>query len=153
MAAQFNQHGNCTTATVDSVVLGKCQTAGMSNITVEHTSFLPCILMNKTEYNRGCCGSFTASDFKCSRSYKHILLPHLVMPLRLQNIIWGAGSGNEWETMQLTSNWPGTISSVTAAPPSMCLLSNTTTLLPALAKYAACNSYEGDEFGHWLWMA
>jgi len=81
------------------------------------------------------------------------LLPHLVMPLSLQNILWGTGSGNEWETMQLTSNWPGTISSVTAAPPSMCLLSNTTTLLPALAKYAACNSYEGDEFGHWLWMA
>lgn len=39
--------------------------------------------------------------------------------------------------MRLVSYWPGTISSVTAAPPSMCLFSNTATLLPALARYAA----------------
>ena len=32
---------------------------------------------------------------------------------------------------------PGIISSVTAAPPSTCLLSSTHTDLPALAKYAA----------------
>ena len=32
---------------------------------------------------------------------------------------------------------PGTISSVTAAPPSTCLLSRTATCFPALARYAA----------------
>ncbi len=33
---------------------------------------------------------------------------------------------------------PGTISSVTAAPPKTCLFSSTTTFFPALARYAAC---------------
>jgi len=32
------------------------------------TTFLPCILMNETEYNGECCGCFTACDVKRSRS-------------------------------------------------------------------------------------
>ena len=35
---------------------------------------------------------------------------------------------------------PGIISSVTAAPPRMCLLSSTTTFFPAFCKYAACGT-------------
>ena len=50
-AAQFNWYGNCTTATVDTVVLGKFQAACVSKITVELTTFLPCIPMDETEYN------------------------------------------------------------------------------------------------------
>jgi len=42
--------GNCNTATVDTVVLGKFQAACISKITVELTTFLPCILTNETEY-------------------------------------------------------------------------------------------------------
>ena len=38
VAAQFNHRGNCATATVDTVVLGKFQAAGVSKIT---TTFLP----------------------------------------------------------------------------------------------------------------
>ena len=37
VVAQFNQHGNCATAKVDTVVLGKCQAACISKITVELT--------------------------------------------------------------------------------------------------------------------
>ena len=37
VAAQFNQHGNCATAKVDTVVLGKCQAAYVSKITGELT--------------------------------------------------------------------------------------------------------------------
>ena len=37
VAAQFNQHGNCATAKVDTVVLGKFQAACISKITVELT--------------------------------------------------------------------------------------------------------------------
>ena len=49
MAAQFNWHGNCATATADTVVLFKFQ-ACVSKITVELTPFLPCILkQNITE--------------------------------------------------------------------------------------------------------
>ena len=55
----------CTTVTVDAVVLGKFQAACISKITIELTTFLPCIVTNKTEYNSGC---FMASDVKCSRS-------------------------------------------------------------------------------------
>jgi len=51
VAAQFNQHGNCTTVTVDTVVLGNFQAACVSKITVELTTFLPCSLMSETEYN------------------------------------------------------------------------------------------------------
>ena len=50
-AAQFNRQGNCATATVDTVVLGKFQAACVSKITVELTTFLPCIPMDETEYN------------------------------------------------------------------------------------------------------
>ena len=58
VAAQFNWHGNCATAKVDTVVLGKCQAACISEITVELTTFLPCSLTNEMDYtcNRGCCG-------------------------------------------------------------------------------------------------
>ena len=49
--ALFNQHGNCTMVTVDTVVLGKFQAFCISKNTVELTTFLPCILTNKTEYN------------------------------------------------------------------------------------------------------
>jgi len=45
VAAQFNWHGNCATATVDTVVLGKCQPACVSKITVELTTLLPCSLI------------------------------------------------------------------------------------------------------------
>jgi len=37
VAAQFNQHANCATAKVDTVVLGKCQAACVSKSTVELT--------------------------------------------------------------------------------------------------------------------
>ena len=59
VAAQFNQHGNCTT--VDTVVLGKSQAACVSKITVERTTFLPCILMNEMEHNGGCGRCFATS--------------------------------------------------------------------------------------------
>ena len=49
VAAQFNWHGNCATVIVDTVVLGKCQAACVSKITVELTTFLPCSLMSETE--------------------------------------------------------------------------------------------------------
>ena len=68
VAAQFNQHGNCATVTVNTVVLGNFQAACVSKITVELTTFLPCSLMSETEYNRECCGHFTACDVKYSRS-------------------------------------------------------------------------------------
>ena len=45
VAAQFNRHGNCATATVDTVVLGKPQAACISKITVELTTFSPCSLI------------------------------------------------------------------------------------------------------------
>jgi len=35
VAAQLNWHGNCTTAKVDTVILGKFQAACVSKITVE----------------------------------------------------------------------------------------------------------------------
>ena len=60
IAAQFNWHGNCATVKIDTVVLGKCQAACVSKITVEPTTFLPCGLMSETEYNRECCGCFMA---------------------------------------------------------------------------------------------
>ena len=47
--AQFNRHGNCATAKVDTVELGKCQAACIFRITVELTIFLPCSLMNIME--------------------------------------------------------------------------------------------------------
>ena len=40
IVAQFDQHGNCTTATVDTVVLGMFQAVCISEITVELTTFL-----------------------------------------------------------------------------------------------------------------
>ena len=49
MPAQFNRHGNCATATVDTEVLDKFQAACVSKITVELPPFLPCILMNIME--------------------------------------------------------------------------------------------------------
>ena len=49
IAAQFNWHGNGATVTVDTVVLGKCQAACVSKITVELTTFLPCSLMSEME--------------------------------------------------------------------------------------------------------
>ena len=67
-AAQFNRHGNCTTATVDTVVLRKFQAACVSKITVELTTFLPCSLTSETKYNGECCECFTACDVKRSRS-------------------------------------------------------------------------------------
>ena len=39
VAAQSNGHGNCATATVYAVVLGKFQVACVSKITVEITTF------------------------------------------------------------------------------------------------------------------
>ena len=61
-----------------------------------------------------------------------------------QQILYYPSSQVAWVTrqwgglrMKFASYWPGTISSVTAAPPSTCLFSNTATLLPALARYAA----------------
>jgi len=41
IAAQFNQHGNCTTVTTE---IAAC----VSKITVELTTLLPCGLMNGT---------------------------------------------------------------------------------------------------------
>jgi len=61
---QFNQHGKCTTAIACTVAFDKFQAACISKI----TDFLPSILMCKTEYHRGCCRCFTASDVKCSHS-------------------------------------------------------------------------------------
>jgi len=49
MPAQFNRHGNCATATVDTEVLDKFQAACVSKTTVELPTFLPCILMNIME--------------------------------------------------------------------------------------------------------
>ena len=71
VAAQFNRHGNCATAKVDAVVLGKCQAAC---VTVALTSFLPCSLMSEMEYNGECCGCFTAYDVKRSRSIGRALI-------------------------------------------------------------------------------
>ena len=68
VAAQFNWHGNCATAEVDTVVLRKFQAACVSKITVELTTFLPCSIMSETDYNGECCGCFTACDVKRSRS-------------------------------------------------------------------------------------
>jgi len=68
VAAQFNWHGNCTTATVDTVVLGKFKGDCVSKITVELTTSLPCSLMSKTEYNGECCRCLTACDVKRIRS-------------------------------------------------------------------------------------
>ena len=53
VAARCNRHGNCTTATVDTVVLRKFRAACVSKITVEITTFLPRNLMKETGYNRG----------------------------------------------------------------------------------------------------
>jgi len=54
VTAQFNLHGNCATATVDTV---NCLT-----FQVERTTFLLYILTNET--NRRCCRCSTASDIK-----------------------------------------------------------------------------------------
>jgi len=72
VAAQFNQHGNCATAIVDTVVLRKFLAARISKITVELTTFLPCRLMSKTKFIGECCGCFTACDVKRSRSIVHV---------------------------------------------------------------------------------
>jgi len=53
VAAQFNRHGNCATATVDTVVLGKFQAACFSKITVE---LMLGSLMDETEYSGERCG-------------------------------------------------------------------------------------------------
>ena len=74
VAAQFNRHGNCATAKVDTVVLGKCQAACISKISVELTTFLPCSLMSEMEYNGECCGCFTAFDVKHSHSIVHVVV-------------------------------------------------------------------------------
>ena len=58
IAVQFNRHANCTTATVDTVVLGKFQAACISRITVELTTFLLCVLTIKQ--NGECCRCFMA---------------------------------------------------------------------------------------------
>jgi len=68
VAAQFNQHGDCTTVTVDTVILGKFQAACVPKITVELTTFSPCSLMSKTEYNGECCGCFTFTACVVKRS-------------------------------------------------------------------------------------
>ena len=77
IAAQFNWHGNCTTATVDTVVLRKFQGACISKITVELTTFLPCGLMSETKYIGECCRCFTACDVKrsCSIGWAVCKLP------------------------------------------------------------------------------
>ena len=49
VAAQFNWHGNCASVKFDTVVLGKCQAACVSKITVGLTTFLPCSIMSETE--------------------------------------------------------------------------------------------------------
>jgi len=64
----YYQHGDCTTATLDTVILGKFRAACVSKITVELTTFLPCIPVEETECNGSCCGSFMASDVKCSHT-------------------------------------------------------------------------------------
>ena len=52
VAAQSNQHGNCTTATVHTVVLRKSRAACVSKITVENTTFCHTVLrMRETEFN------------------------------------------------------------------------------------------------------
>ena len=66
VAAQFNRHGNCATAAVDTIVISKFQAACFSKITVELTTFLPCGLMSETEWRVLQC--FTASDVQCSHS-------------------------------------------------------------------------------------
>ena len=71
VAAQFNRHDNCATATVDTVVLRKFQAACVSKITVELPTFLPRSLMSETKYNGECCECFTACDVKRSRSILH----------------------------------------------------------------------------------
>ena len=59
IAAQFNRHGNCATATVNTVVLCKFQAACISKIIVELTTFLLCDLMSKMKCIGECCGGFT----------------------------------------------------------------------------------------------
>ena len=71
----YYQHDNCTTATLDTVILGKFRAACVSKITVELTTFLPCIPVEETECNGSCCGSFMASDVKCS----HTLLQEAIL--------------------------------------------------------------------------
>jgi len=58
----------------EEVVLGKFQAACIPKITVELTTFLPCILMSKTECNEECCGCFTTFDIKCSCSNLYTVL-------------------------------------------------------------------------------
>ena len=70
---------NCATVTVDTVILGNFQAACVSKITVELTTFLPCNLMSETEYNRECCGCFTACDVKHS---------HTIQLTNSQVILW-----------------------------------------------------------------
>ena len=53
VAARSNRHGNCATATIDTVVLRKFRAACVSKITVEITTFVPYSLMRETEYNGG----------------------------------------------------------------------------------------------------
>jgi len=65
LAAQFNWHGNCAAATVDTVVLHKFQAACVSKITVELTSFCAA---NRAEYNVGCFGCLTDSGINRSHS-------------------------------------------------------------------------------------
>ena len=53
-------YDNCAIyVAVDTVVLGKFQAAFLSSLTI--------LLLRTTEYNGGCCGSFTASDLKGER--------------------------------------------------------------------------------------
>jgi len=59
---------DCVTVTVDTVILRKFQAVCISKSTVELTTSLPCSLMSEMEYNRECCGCFTAYDVKRSCS-------------------------------------------------------------------------------------
>ena len=70
VAARSNRHGNCATATVNTVVLRKFQAACVSKIidSEESTTFLPYSLMRETECNGGCFVCFTAGDVNCNRS-------------------------------------------------------------------------------------
>ena len=67
IAARSNRHGNCTTATVHTVVLRKFRAACVSKITVEITTSCHS-LMKETDYNGRRFGCFTAGDVTCKRS-------------------------------------------------------------------------------------
>ena len=71
VAAQFNQHGNCATAIVDTVVLVSSQLRAFLNHCRTYYFLALSSLMSEAKYIGECCGCFTACDIKRSRSIAH----------------------------------------------------------------------------------